>query len=194
MKRAWSHRYILSLACAAFLAALLPSAAPAEEKKIALCHAGIVDLPSFSEHVKKLRGMSRYSKDDIDGLVAQERKGGPNFFSSQVIVQEEPSGSGTFDLHMVHGLTDARHYTNVTAWTCAADDYPIIYFVGFRVRKIVGGVIFVSREKNTVNVISLKAIDPDLDKHVKVEMFEGHEVLCDDIGSGCVPEIFYERG
>jgi hypothetical protein len=138
--------------------------------------------------------MTRYSKEDIDGLVAQERKGGPKFFSSQVIVQEEQSGSGTFDLRNVHGLSDAKHYTNVTAWTCQAEDYPIVYFVGFRVRKIADGTIFVSREKTTVNVISLKAIDPDLDKHTKVKLFKSGKVLCDDIGKGCAPEIFYERG
>ena len=55
----------------------------------------------------------------------------PDFFSSQVIIQEEQSGSGTFDLRMVHGLSDARHQTNVTVWTCRAKDYPIAYFVGF---------------------------------------------------------------
>ena len=183
---------MLALAGAAFFAAA-PSAAVAEDMKIQLCYAGIVDLLSFPEHVKKLRGMTRYPKEYVDGLVAQQHKGGPSFFSLQVIVQEEPSGSGTFDLRMVHGLRDAKHYTNV-AWTCEAKDYPIVYFVGFRVRKIADGTIYVSRKKTTVNVISLKAIDPELNKKIKVKIFEGGKVLCDDIGSGCAQEIFYERG
>ena len=184
----------LALAGAALLTVSLPTAAAAAEMKIKLCHAGIVDLPGFPAHVKKLRGMTRYSKEDIDDLAAQARNGGPDFFSSQVIVQEEQSGSGTFDLRMVHGLSDAKHYTNVTAWTCKAEDYPIVYFVGFRVRKIADGAIYVSREKTIVNVISLKAIDPDLNKKIKVRTFEGGKVLCDDIGQGCVAEVFYERG
>jgi hypothetical protein len=167
------------------------SAASAEEMKIDLCHAGVVDLLSFPDHLNKLRGMTRYSREDIDGLVAQERKGGPDFFSSQVIVQEEQSGSGTFDLRMTHGLSDAKHYTNVTAWTCQAKDYPIAYFVGFRVRRIADGTIFVSREKTVVNVISLKAIDPE---PIKVRTFDSDKVLCDDINKGCIERIFYERG
>jgi hypothetical protein len=175
------------------LVILLPSVAAAEGMKVTVCHAGIVDLLSFSAHVKKLRGMTRYSKEDIDGLIAQERKGGPDFFSSQVIVQEEQSGSGTFDLRMIHGLSDAKNYINVTAWNCQREDYPIVYFVGFRVRKIVDGAIYVSRQKSIVNVISLKTIDPELDKDVKVKLLEDGKVLCDDIGKGCVAGIFYER-
>lgn len=38
-------------------------------------------------------------------------------------------------------------------------DYPIVSFVGFRVRKVEDGAIYVSREKDIVNVISL-ALDP----------------------------------
>jgi hypothetical protein len=44
---------------AVFLAVSLPSAATADEMKIDLCHAGIVDLLSFPEHVNKLRGLTR---------------------------------------------------------------------------------------------------------------------------------------
>ena len=94
---------------------------------------------------------------------------------------------------MVHGLSDAKHYANVTGWNCEAKDYPIVYFVGFRVRTIAGDMILVSREKTIVNVISLKAIDADLNKHVKVKLFEGDKVLCDDIAVDCIPGIFYER-
>ena len=194
MKTSSCPQRLITFACALFLAASLPFVASAKERKVALCHAGVVDLLSFSTHVKNLRGMSRYSHQDIDDLIVQQRKGGPDFFTSQVIVQEEQSGSGTFDLRTVHGLLDAKHYTNVTPWSCKADDYPIVYFVGFRVRKIADGVIFVSREMTTVNVISLKTIDPDLDKHVKVRAIEGDKVLCEDIGKGCVREVFYERG
>ena len=176
----------------AWIGVAVPSAAFAGEK-IPLCHAGVVDLLSFVDHVQKLRGMSRYSREDVDGLVAQQRKGGPSFFSSQVIVQDEQSGSGTFDLRTVHGLNDAKHYRNVTSWTCQHEDYPIVYFVGFRVRNISDNTIFVSREKGVVNVISLKALDANLEKHVKVRSFEGDKVLCGDIGAGCIAEIFYER-
>jgi hypothetical protein len=153
----------------------------AAEEQVALCHAGLITLTSFSKHIEHLRGMTRYEPQEIDRLVALQRKGGAEFFSSQIIVQEEQSGSGTFDLRTVHGINDAIDYRNVTAWTCRAEDYPIVYFIGFRVREIHEGTIFVSREKKVVNVISLKTIDADLEKHLKVKIFEGTKVLCRDL-------------
>jgi hypothetical protein len=126
-------------------------------------------------------------------LIERQRKGGPEFFSSQIIVQEHQSGSGTYDLRMFHGLYAPQDYRNVTAWDCQAADFPIVYFVGFRVRKIEDGTIFVSREKDIVNVISLNALDPGLDKHIKVQLFEGTKVLCSDIATGCDKRIFYSR-
>jgi hypothetical protein len=170
------------------------AASYAAEEKVALCYAGLITLTSFSQHIEHLRGMTRYEPQDIDNLVAMQRKGGAEFFSSQIFVQEEQSGSGTFDLRTVHGINDAIHYHNVTAWTCRAEDYPIVYFIGFRVREIHEGTIFVSREKKVVNVISLKTIDADLEKHLKVKIFEGTKVLCRDLGAECDAGIFYERG
>jgi hypothetical protein len=163
----------------------------AAEDKVILCHAGLITLPSFAQHIANLRKAKRYSAEDIDALIARNRKGGPEFFSSQIIVQENPSGSGTYDLRLVHGLSDAT-YRNVTAWACEGEDYPIVYFVGFRVRKIEDGAIFVSREKDVVNVISLKALDPKLDKHIKVKLTESDKILCQDIGDRCDAGIFHD--
>ncbi len=173
--------------------ALLSAPAPATEQKIALCHAGLIKLAPFEQHIKALRAARRYEPEDIDKLIAQERKFGADFFSSQIIVQEELSGSGTFDLRLYHGLSTAADYRNVTAWACAREDYPIVYFVGFRVRQIEDDTILVTREKDVVNVISLKALDPTLEKHVRVKVFEGDKLLCADIGKGCDPGIFYSR-
>jgi hypothetical protein len=174
-------------------AASFPTAiSPAIGEKIALCHAGLIKLASFAEHLKLLR-MFKARGYDTDELREAQRKGGPEFFSSQIIVQEEYSGSGTFDLRMFHGLSEPRYYRNVTAWDCQAADFPIVYFIGFRVRKIEDGTIFVSREKDIVNVISLKALDPGLDKHIKVQLFESTKVLCPDIATGCDERIFYSR-
>jgi hypothetical protein len=161
------------------------------EQKIALCHAGLIKLKTFAEHIKFLRRSPRgYPTDE---LREEQRKGGPEFFSSQIIVQESYSGSGTFDLRMFHGLFEPQYYRNVTAWDCQLEDFPIVHFIGFRVRKIEDGTIFVSREKDIVNVISLKALDPDLDKHIKVQLFENPKVLCPDIATGCDQRIFYSR-
>jgi len=185
-----------ALACAALasLAWLATSSATVAEDKIALCHAGLITLPTFEQHIKELREARRYEREEIDALIARQRKGGPDFFSSQIIIQESPSGSGTFTLRQFHGLSGAAtKYRNVTAWACAGDDYPIAYFVGFRVRQIEGDTILVSREKDVVNVISLKALDANLDKHISVKIFEGNKVLCRDIGAGCDPGIFYDR-
>ena len=66
--------------------------------------------------IEHLRALKRYTPEQIDALIARNRKGGPEFFSSQIIVQENASGSGTFDLRQTHGLNDAT-YRNVTAWT-----------------------------------------------------------------------------
>jgi hypothetical protein len=177
-------------ACLAWMAAASTAGA---EDKIALCHAGLIKLTSFSKHVANLRGMKRYERQDIDKLIARERAGGPEFFSSQIVIQEEQSGSGTFDLRMMHGISDAEHYRNVTAWACEGDDYPIVYFVGFRVRAIEGGAIQVSRETDVVNVLSLKALDAKLDRPLKVTVFQGNKVLCQDINKGCDKSIFYSR-
>jgi hypothetical protein len=45
-----------------------------------------------------------------------------------------------------------------------------------------------------VNVISLKAIDAELNKQTKVRVFDDDKMLCGDIGKGCIAGIFYERG
>jgi hypothetical protein len=160
---------------------------------IALCHAGLITLGSFDRLIKEMRGLNRDDPKDIDALVARARKGGPDFFSSQIIIQEEQSGSGTGDLRRTHGLSGAKSYRNVTAWTCEAADYPIVYFVGFRVREIADGTITVSREKDIVNVISLRALDPELNKHLRVKMQDSNEVLCRDLAEGCIDRIYYGR-
>jgi hypothetical protein len=61
------------------------------------------------------------------------------------------------------------------------------------VTAISGGAILVSREKGTVNIISLKKLDPGLDKHTSVRDFDSHAVLCQDIATGCIKAIFYGR-
>ena len=108
-------------------------------------------------------------------------------------MQESQSGSGTYDLRLFHGLSGAKDYRNVTAWDCRMSDYPIVYFVGFRVRQIDKRTIFVSRERDIVNVISLSALDPSLNRGTKVQVFEKDQVLCQDIGTGCDPHIFDTR-
>jgi hypothetical protein len=193
-KRRHSMRVALLL-FAASCAASLPTAispAMAAEEKIALCHAGLIKLTNFAKHIKLLRGYKARGYD-IDGLIEDQRKGGPEFFSSQIIVQENQSGSGTYDLRNFHGLSEPQYYRNVTAWDCKVEEFPIVYFIGFRVRKIEDGTIFVSREKDIVNVISLKTLDPSLDKHIKVQLFEGTKVLCPDIATECDQHIFYDR-
>ena len=57
-----------------------------------------------------------------------------------------------------------------------------------------GQTILVSREKGTVgSFISLKTIDPDLDKPTSVKDADNHAVLCQDIAKGCIKTIFYGR-
>ena len=180
------------LTLAAVVAAIVHVPAAAEQK-IALCHAGLIKLGSFKAHLKAIREARRYEPEQIADLIKQHKKYGDEFFSSQIILQEELSGSGTFDLRMFHGLSHAASYRNVTAWDCQRADYPIVYFVGFRVREIDNNTIFVSREKDVVNVISLSALDPELRKQIKVQIFEGDKVLCRDLGKECEPGIFYER-
>jgi|HubBroStandDraft_6_1064221.scaffolds.fasta_scaffold436095_1 hypothetical protein len=194
MKTRCSLRRLLLAAMLVTGASLAAAPALADEQKIALCHAGLIKLVPFEQHIKNMRALKRYSNEQIDELIARNRKGGPEFFSSQIVVKEEPSGSGTYDLRMVHGISDAADYRNLTAWTCNdAEDFPIVYFVGFRVRKIENDTIFVSREKDVVNVISLHALDPKLDRPLAVKLEEGNKVLCEDVNKRCDAGIFYDN-
>ena len=189
---AFSRRVLA--AAASLVACVIAAPAHADEQKIDLCHAGLIKLAPFEQHLKNMRELKRYSKEQIDELIARNRKGGPEFFSSQIVLKEEPSGSGTYDLRMVHGLSDATSYRNLTAWTCnGPEDYPIVYFVGFRVRKIEDNTIFVSREPDVVNVISLHALDPKLDKPLAVKLEESKKVLCQNVNKGCEAGIFYDN-
>jgi len=185
------HMSVLLVVAAAICGA--PPAAFAGAK-LPLCHTGRVTLLPFGEHVQTLRRMSRYSREDIDGLVAQQRKGGAGFFGSQIIVQPEPAASAAFDLRTTHGLNDAKRYRNLTRWTCERAGYPIVTFVGLRVRAIAGRTILVSRAPGAVNVLSLKRLDADLEKRIKVRVQGTRMLLCRDIAKGCVRTIFYERG
>jgi hypothetical protein len=190
MPTTWRCR-LIGAACLAAVALAAPLDAAASS--IALCHAGLITLGSFDRLIREMRASHRDEPHDIDDLLARARKGGPEFFSSQIIIQEEQSGSGTFDLRRTHGLSSARSYRNVTAWACETEDYPIVYFVGFRVMAIEDGVITVAREKDVVNVIALHGLDPELNKHLQVRMKEKNEVLCRDLGEGCIDRIYYDR-
>ncbi len=188
----------LGAACALLAAFILCFAAPAradddDSEKIALCHAGLIKFASFEKHLKAVREARRYEPEEIEALTARHRKYGADYLTSQILIQDGVTGSGTFSLRLYHGISTAATYRNVTAWDCMREDYPIVYFVGYRVRKIAKNTIFVSREKDVVNVISLSARDPKFEKHLKVQIFEGDKVLCEDLGAKCAPEIFYER-
>jgi hypothetical protein len=182
---------LIVLGCLAGMVLAGPSRAFAQDK-IALCYGGLVTLPGFEQHIRDLRAARRYEPAEIDSLIARNRKGGPEFFSSQIFIQEEISGSGTFSLRLFHGLLNAKT-RNITAWTCERDDYPIVYFVGYRVRAIENGAIEVSREKDVVNVISLKDLDPKLEKRLRVKIYQGDRVICPDLGVACEDRIFYGR-
>jgi hypothetical protein len=181
-----------TLAMALFLAATQTAFA---EHAFKMCASGSITLGSFEDHVAELRKSDRYPADDVDDLEKKARQGGLEFFSSQVVIKEQQSGSGTFDLNKFQGFSDPNaHYSRVKkAWSCAAADYPIAYFVGFKVREIRDGAILVSREKGTMDVISLRKLDPELSTHMQVKVFHSDAVLCKDIGAGCIDSIFYGR-
>jgi hypothetical protein len=169
-----------------------PSAMAADS--IDFCATGTMTMGPFDEHIAEIRKANRYEKADIDELIAEQKAGGPDFFSTQVVIKEEQSGSGDFDLHLFQGFSDPKATYNVTMeWRCKSEDYPVAYFVGFKVRQIDSHTILVSREKGTVNIISLKTIDPGLDKPTSVRDADNHAVLCADIATGCIKTIFYGR-
>ena len=186
-------RWLLPIVIAGYAINLAAPSARAEDN-IAMCSSGTIKLGSFTQHILELRRAHRYEPKEIDKLAADERAGGPDFFSSQVVVKQEQSGSGTFDLNLFQGFSDPQaKYQSVEKWHCEHDDYPLAYFVGYKVSGISDGAILVTRENGTVNVISLKKIDPNLDKQTSVRDFASHAVLCQDLAKGCVKTIFYGR-
>jgi hypothetical protein len=186
-------RSLLLLALAGCTLNLMAPAAMAADT-IDFCATGTMTMGPFDAHIAELRKANRYEKADIDELIAEQKAGGPDFFSTQVVIKEEQSGSGDFDLHLFQGFSDPQaKYNVVEKWHCEHDDYPVAYFVGFKVSAISGGTILVSPEKGTVNVISLKKLDPGLDKPTSVRDFKSHAVLCADIATGCIKTIFYGR-
>src|SRR6202043_517588 len=179
-------RGLLLFMLASCLFNLTPLAAMAQQN-IETCATGTMTMGPFDEHIVEIRKANRYEKADIDELIAEQKAGGPDFFSTQVVIKEEQSGSGDFDLHLFQGFSDPLAKYNVTMeWRCKSADYPVAYFVGFKVRQITGQSILVSREKDTVNIISLKTIDPGLDKPTSVKDAGNHAVLCADIAKGCI--------
>ena len=182
------------LAAAAIVAWTAAAPTLADEQKFALCHAGLIKLPDFQQHIKYMRGLKRFSEEDLKTLIERNRKGGPEFFSSQIVLKEEPSGSGTYDLRVVHGIFDAADYRNITARTCnGPEDFPIVYFVGFRVLKIEDDTIYIARDEGVVNVISLHELDPKLDHPLAVKLEDGKKVLCEDVNKRCDAGIFYDN-
>jgi hypothetical protein len=182
---------LIVLACC-FLNLKAPPALAADT--IDFCATGTMTMGPFDEHIAEIRKANRYEKADIDELIAEQKAGGPDFFSTQVVIKEEQSGSGDFDLHLFQGFSDPKAKYNVKMeWRCKSVDYPVAYFVGFKVRQITGQSILVSREKDTVNIISLKTIDPDLDKPTSVRDADNQATLCNDIATGCIKTIFYGR-
>lgn len=186
-------RWLLLIVLAGCLLNLAPPTAMAQQN-IETCTTGRITFGPFAQHIAEIRKAKRYEPAEINKLIADQRAGGPDFFSTQVVIKEEQSGSGTFDLNLFQGFSDPQaKYDSVEKWHCESKDYPVAYFVGFKVSAIGDGAILVSREKGTVNVISLKKLDPDLDKHTSVKDFSSHAVLCRDIAKGCIKTIFYGR-
>jgi hypothetical protein len=184
-------RWFLLIAIAGWVLNVPIQTAMAAET-IKYCSSGTITMGPFDAHIERIRKANRYEAADIDELIAEQKAGGPDFFSTQVVIKGEQSGSGDFDLNMFQGFSDPQtKYKNDMKWACTAVDYPVAYFVGFKVKEIGNGRILVTPEKGTVNVISLKTLDPNLDKHTKVQDSQSHAVLCDDIAKGCIKTIFY---
>lgn len=177
--------------------AVLAFAPPAQAADaIKFCTIGHMTFGSFADHVAFIKKANRYDKKEIDDLIKQQKAGGPDFFSTQVVIKSEQSGSGDFDLHMFQGHSDpGTTFKPDQEWACGHDDYPVAYFIGFKVEAVADHAITVSRSKGLVNVISIKSIDPDLKAHTRVVEARGNNVLCKDIDSdsspGCIPQIFY---
>jgi hypothetical protein len=174
--------------------ALAPPARAADAIKY--CAIGHMTFGSFADHIAYIKTAKRYDKKEIDDLIKQQKAGGPDFFSTQVVIKSEQSGSGDFDLHMFQGHSDPEtNYKSDQNWACGHDDYPVAYFIGFKVETIADHAITVSRSKGLVNVISLKSIDPGLKAHTRVVETGSNNVLCKDIDAdsnpGCIPQIFY---
>jgi len=189
-----TRKFTLLVAIVGGILAFAAHSAAAADVKIKYCVLGTIILGPFSQHVAELRKAKRYSAEEIDKLIADQKAGGPDFFSTQVVIKEEQSSSGDFDLNLFQGYSDPdTKIDRQIKWACGTDDYPVVYFVGFKVRDIRHGAIYVSHQKGTVNVISVKSLDPNLDKHTSVKDFQDRSVLCRDIGTGCIKQIFYGR-
>src|SRR5580704_3721818 len=92
--RTW-RVFAVTVGLAFNLAAQIALAADA----INFCATGTMTLGPFDAHIAEIRTANRYEKADIDELIAEQKAGGPDFFSTQVVIKEEQSGSGDFDLH-----------------------------------------------------------------------------------------------
>jgi hypothetical protein len=92
-----------------FLAGLVlaPSARAADAIKF--CTIGHMTFGSFADHIAFIKKANRYDKKEIDDLIKRQKAGGPDFFSTQVVIKSEQSGSGDFDLHMFQGHSDPGH-------------------------------------------------------------------------------------
>ena len=155
-----------------------------------MCSSGTITLGSFKDHIREIRKSSRYGKAGIDDLVKRERQGGAEFFFLADRHQGRAIGLRRLRPQSLPETIPIRtpNIRSVLKWNCNGSDYPVAYFVGFKVSEIRDGAIFVSRAKGIVNVISLKDLDPDLNKHHQVTVFDAAgAVLCDDIWqTGCV--------
>src|ERR1700682_2331402 len=100
-------RSLLLIVLAGCLFNLATPTAMAEDK-IEMCSSGTIALGPFAEHIAEIRKARRYEPAEINKLIADQRAGGPDFFSTQVVIKEEQSGSGAFDLHMFQGFSDPQ--------------------------------------------------------------------------------------
>jgi hypothetical protein len=113
-----SRAWLLAIAGIGLAICAQPTMAEVNAKT---CTTGTITLGPFSDHIAQLRKMKRYEPEQIDKLIADEKAGGPEFFSSQVVIKEEQSGSGDFDLNMFQGFSDPKaKYRPQVKWACGA--------------------------------------------------------------------------
>src|SRR5580704_2269360 len=100
-------RWFLLIAIAGWVLNVPMQTAMAAET-IKYCSTGTITMGPFDAHIERIRQAKRYDEEDIDKLIADQKTGGPDFFSTQVVTKEEQSGSGDFDLNTFQGFSDPQ--------------------------------------------------------------------------------------
>jgi hypothetical protein len=147
---------------------------------ITYCSQATVEMPSADHHRSSLAENSRYGPEEATKVDELAARFGQRYLDYQLILHEELSASGWFDIEGQNGIQEAK-VSKISHWACndGENDYPLLFMIGVQPESIRQGALYVSFKRGVYNIISLSSLRNA--KTIPVKLAASNELVCIDV-------------